>query len=77
MLLGQEEEFVWHHVIRIGDGNGLRTPVYCDTRSFINPVGIMVFGWSLESVVWEKREQAVGICVQFVNWIVCPLDLNP
>ena len=63
MQLGQEEEFVWHHAIRIGDGNGLRTPGYCDFRSFVNQVTIVICVWGLKIVVWEESKQAVGICV--------------
>ena len=57
--LGQEEEFVWHHVITI-DGNGLRTPVYCDTRTFVNQVIIKIWAWGLMVVVGQKRKVAVS-----------------
>ena len=59
MQLGQEEEFVWHHAIRIGEGNGPRTPGYSDTRSFVNQVTIMIWAWGLKIVVGQKRKVAV------------------
>ena len=60
MQLGQEEEFVWHHAIRMGDGSGLRAPVYCDTRTFVNQVIIMIWAWGLKIVVRQKRKVAVS-----------------
>ena len=34
--LRQEEELVWHHAVRMGDGNCLGTPVHSDTGAFVN-----------------------------------------
>ena len=62
MQLCQEEELVWHHAIRMGDGNGLGTPVYCQTSFFIMRIGTVATG-GLQIVVWHKRKQAVGIFV--------------
>ena len=69
MHLGQEEEFVWHHAIRIGDGIGLRTPGYCDTRTFPNQVIVMISAWGLKIVVGQKRKVAVSTAAD-----ICVLD---
>ncbi len=63
MQLGQEEELVWHHAIRMSDGNALGAPVHRDTAAFINQAGTMVTAWGLKIMVWQERKQAVGISV--------------
>jgi len=57
MQLRQKEELVWHHAIRIGDGNGFGTPLHIDAGDRA------IAAWSLKIVVWHERKQAVGICV--------------
>ena len=57
MQLCQEEELVWHHTIRIGDGNGFGTPLHVDAGDGA------IAAWSLKVVVWHEQKQTVGICV--------------
>ncbi len=63
MQLGQEEKLVWHHAIRMCDGNALGAPVHCNTAVFINQVGTMVTARGLKIMVRHESKQAVGIFV--------------
>ena len=61
MQLCQEEEFVRHGAIRMGDGNCLGAPVYRHAACFKDmPASTIVTG-SLQIVVWHECEIAVGI----------------
>ena len=61
MQLCQEEEFVRHYAIRMGDGNCFGAPVYRYAACFIDmPASTIVTG-SLQIVVWHECEIAVGI----------------
>ena len=59
MQLRQKEELVWHHAVRMGDWNGLGTPVHSDTGAFINQVVAVIWAWGLKIVVWQKRKISV------------------
>ena len=37
----------------------------------------MISVWRLKAVVWQEREEAVGILSQFLNWIILLFDLKP
>ena len=61
MQLCQEEEFVRHGAIRMGDGNCFGAPVYRHAACFIDmPASTIVTG-SLQIVVWHECKIAVGI----------------
>ena len=72
MQLCQEEEFVRHGAIRMGDGNCLGAPVYRHAACFKDmPASTIVTG-SLQIVVWHECEIAVGIGIA-----ICKLDCVP
>ena len=61
MQLCQEEEFVRHGAIRMGDGNCFGAPVYRHAACFKDmPASTIVTG-SLPIVVWHECKIAVGI----------------
>ena len=62
MQLGQKEELVWHHAVRMSDGNGPGAPVHRHTNAFVNQVRMVAAG-GLKIVVWHERKQAVGVSV--------------
>ena len=68
--LCQEEELVWHHTIRIGDGNGFGTPLHVDAGDGA------IAAWSLKVVVWHERKQTVGICVAIFEQDYVPVGFE-
>ena len=72
MQLCQEEEFVRHGAIRMGDGTGFGAPVDRQAACFIDmPASTIVTG-SLQIVVWHECKIAVGIGIA-----ICKLDWVP
>ena len=63
MQFGQEEELVWHGTVGIADRYGSVAPIHSNSSFFINQISRMIAAGSLVVVIWEEREQAVGITV--------------